>query len=195
MKSSKVKAHFSKIVIHTLKGLGITHEQFSEFWNKLNELEGTDLDVAEFFVDPEWIKGFSVGKYQGYHAGIEDFKNGLRAIWKIDEHGNQYIVEKVHYVDPEELSIDRGKEDLGLLTPLQAEKLKTHMENLMPKIMRKHSELNPSNPATVFLVPVGTATYNWGLIQHVKLAVLRKPMSVAERIPEDNILYFEDYDL
>lgn len=194
MKSSKVKAHLSKTVIQTLKGLGITLEQFTEFWNKMNELEGTEHDISEFFVDPEWIKGFSVGKYQGYHAGIDDFKNGLRAIWKIDEHGNQYIVEKVHYVNPEELSIDRGKEDLALLTPLQAEKLKTHMENLMPKIMKKYPDVNERNPATAFIIPEGTQTHNWGLIKHTKLAVLRKPMSVAEIIPKNNILYFEDYD-
>ena len=43
---------------------------------------------------PEWTKGYHAGLHQGYIIALEDFKAGLRSIWKKDEEGNYKIVEK-----------------------------------------------------------------------------------------------------
>lgn len=147
---------------------------------------------------PEFVRGFHEGLYQGYNIAIEDFKVGLRSIWKKDEHGNYKITEKYHYVDQDEAKMSgatfkvNGKEII--LSPDQIQKYLDKCTELVETYFRCVPDMVGKFHPHAFLIPPGQETKNWGKTENFKIVILKSPYGVQDHIPESEILYFIDYE-
>lgn len=148
---------------------------------------------------PEYIKGYHAGMYQGYHIALEDFKAGLRSVWKKDESGNYLITEKYHFVDQDEAAMSgvkfkAGKEEI-VLSPEQIQKFTDRTNQLLNGYFSKNPKMIGKFHPHVFLVAPGANTKNWGTIESWKIVILKKPFGIRDSIPQSEILFFVDYDL
>ena len=147
---------------------------------------------------PEYIRGFHEGLHQGYNIAIEDFKIGLRSIWKRDENGNYKITEKFHHVDKDEAAMSGATFEANgkmiVLSPEQIQKFLDKVKELVETYFRSLPHMVGKFHPHSFLIPSGTETKNWGKTENFKILILKSPFGIQDHIPESEVMYFVDYE-